>query len=450
MSRRKSDGRTVLRKDPEKQNIFSAHRIAFCIFFFLLAYGLIVVRRCAPPSVSNVCYYFHTVDFSLGFCSRFLPGAIYHLFFRTPSPATAAVYETVLLVLLYAAVSLLLEKLMLAVPERYRRAALVLLAFYLTGPATFAPYAYKIGMLDVYWLFLTVPFLLMLRNRYARLALPLLFLPAVMIHFGAMFTYVPFYALLILYEQTRARDKSDRRRLTAVFLAGCVLAAGLFLYFGVFEKSNVKVDIDTFDQMMRERGVENTDYYDYALYGTGDIDVRRINEFKDPNDPRAHVDPIILFPEHADNAVVKLLNFFFYHLQMHYYLYTTLNTGPRTLTQYALLTVVLLPALFVLWRFFFVRSRRMKEEGQKLKRFVYVCLILFFPVATVGSMLISSDSTRWCFHVYFLMFTTLLYLMYRERETVPEIISGILKKIPEPVIGLYFLLCFFTVVNPYV
>ena len=31
---------------------------------------------------------------------------------------------------------------------------------------------------------------------------------------------------------------------------------------------------------------------------------------------------------------------------------------------------IALPALFVLWRFFFVRSRRMKEEGQKLKRFM--------------------------------------------------------------------------------
>lgn len=432
----------------KQRNFLSSHRIAIGIFSVLVVYGLVVVRRCSLPTVEDVCYDFHAVDFSMGFCSKFLPGAIYNLFVKSPSPESATVYESVLLVLFYAAVSFLLERMVFIAPEKYRPVAFVLLAFYLTGPATFAPYIYNLGMLDVYWLFLSVPFILMLQNRYARLVLPLLVIPAVMIHFGAMITCVPFFALLILYELTRAEEKHDRRQLIAVFTAVVVLAAGTFLYFGINDNKNIKLDMASFEQVMQSRGSEARYYLGFYGGGTEDYYEQAIAAMPELANKYAEAPAKILFADHLDNVFVKVLNIFTYQMQLHYYIYTHSEIGKDTFSQFAFLTVILLPALAFLWKIY---ARKFKEaKGKRLDRFVYFCLLVFFPFTTFGSLLISTDSTRWVYHAYLSLFTMLLYLLYRERETAYETVAALLRRIPRFAVGLYYLIYFFTVLDPYV
>ena len=436
------------RQQTEKQNIALSHRIAIGIFSVLLLYGIIIVRRCSLPTVDGVCYDFHAVDFGMGFCSKFLPGAIYNLFVKSPSPESATVYESVLLVLFYAAVSFLLERMVFVAPEKHRPVAFVLLAFYLTGPATFAPYIYNLGMLDVYWLFLSVPFIVMLQNRYTRLVLPLLIIPAVMIHFGAMITCVPFFALLILYELTRAEENYDRRQLTAVFCAMVVLAVSTFLYFSINDRNNIKLDPAEFHQVMEARGAKESTYYygfytgeEYASYDQVIHAVPELERYAD-----APVE--ILFPDHIDNFFVKMLNVFSYQIQMHFFIYSNLEIAEMTFPLVALLFVVLLPSLVFFW---WIYAQRFKEaKGKRLDRFVYFCLLVFFPFTTFGSLLISTDSTRWVYHAYLSLFTMLLYLLYRERETAYETIAALLRRIPRFAVGLYYLICFFTVLDPYV
>ena len=430
------------------------HRIAIGVFSVLVLYGLVIVRRCSLPRVEKLCYYFHAVDFSLGFCSKFLPGAIYNLFVKTPSPLSATVYESVLLVLFYAVVSIMLERLVNSAEEKNRPVLFLLLAFYLTGPATFAPYSYELGMLDVYWLFTAAPFLLLLRNRYARILLPLFFAVAVMIHFGAMITYVPFFAFLILYELTRAKKKRDRRQLTAVFLAGVLLAVGTVVYFGINDKNNVRVNIEEFNRIMESRGVEHTKYYDNALFRNsvlfkdGRIDEAALREAMGleedyigaPNEP--------LFPDDHNNPFLRMINTVVYEFQIHFYIYSHFSVVKRTFSQFFLLAVVLSPIFIFFWRFFISRFR--ETGGNRLSRFLYACFLLFTPFTTVGSLFVSTDSTRWMYHCFMVLFTFLLYLVYREKTMVLDVLSGMLRRIPGFAVGVYYLIYFFTVLDPYV
>ena len=438
----------------EKQNIFVRHRISIVSFVVLIVYGLVVVRRCALPKVMGLCYYYHCVDFSLGFCSKFLPGTIYNLFVRTPSPESATVYESILLGLLYIIVSVMLERLVLSLPEKYSPVLFLLTAFYLTGPATFAPYIYKLGMPDVYWLLATVPFMLLLQKRWARWVLPVFFVFAVMIHFGVLLNYVPFFALLILYELTRAKEKFDRRQLTAVFLAGIVFAVGTFVYFGFNDKNNVKVDIEEFNQLMESRGVEKTNYFDNALFRNsalfkdGKIDEAELREAMGIEDDFVGAPNEPLFPNDHGSIILQMVNSVVYEFQIHFYLYTHSDIVKHTFSQFFFLSVVLFPVCILFLRIFVRRFREAK--GQRLDRFLYFCLIVYLPIASVGSLFVSTDSTRWVFHGFTVLFTFMLYLVYREKAIVLDALTGLIRRIPGFAICFYYLIYFFTVLDPFV
>lgn len=430
-----------------RRSVFKDHRAALCIFLFLLFYGFAVVRRAAPPEVGPFEYYFYAVDFSMGFVGRFIMGAAFNLFTKNPTPATATVYMTVLLLLFCGALSLVLERFLRALPENRQPLGLALLAFYLTGPATFGMYFYQFGMLDTHWLFLALPFVLLLQNKKTQLLLPLLFVPMVMIQFASLFNWVLFGGLLLLYEWTLATEKKDRRRLAALFVASVVLASGTFLYFEINEKKNLVYPIDTFNEILKDRGVTLLYYFDDTLYENFNYDTPELAEQYEYYN---HIDYIDHFPNMKDNTFKETINrlSYMFRTRLGYYLQNNWHGLKKTVGQAALLTVILLPMLML---FYTVLHRRFKAaKGKFLPRFTYFCMMAVYPVSIFAVIPISSDSVRWMAQGFLVLFSLLLYMIYKEKEAVLEILMQKAEKIPRPAIAIYYCVYFFTVLNPYV
>ena len=423
------------------------HKAALCIFPFLLFYGLVVVRRCAPPNVSIFEYYFYAVDFSMGFVGRFLIGAVFNLFVKNPTPAAATVYVCVLLLLFCAALSLLLERFWLALPERYRITGLVLLAFYLTGPAAFSIYFYQFGMIDTHWLFLALPFVVLMQYKKAQYFLPLLFVPMVMIQYASLFNWVLFGGLLILYELTLASEKKDRRRLLAVFLASVTLASGTFFYFEINEKKNLIYNVDEFNEILTDRGVEMLYYFDHMLYDDFLHDTPALEEQYAYYKEIRFIDH---FPDMEDNVFKELVNRLSYMFRTHsgYYVQNNWYGLKKTVGQMLLLTVVLAPMLVLLYAV--LRRKYRAAKGKFLSRFTFFCMMALYPVSAVAVIPVSSDSVRWMAQGFLVLFSLILYMIYKEKEKILGILSEKLTRIPRPAAAIYYGVWFFTVLNPYV
>ena len=432
------------KKDPRFRR---RHGTALCIFLFLLFYGFVVVRRCVKPEVSIFEYYFYAVDFSLGFVGRFLVGAVFHLFVKEPTPAAATVYVCVVLVTFCAALSLTLERFLFALPDRYRNAGLALLAFYLTGPATFGIYFYQLGMYDTFWLFPALLFVLLLQNKKTQALLPLLIVPMVMIQSASLFNWVLFGGLLLLYEWTLATEKKDRRRLCALFLASVTLAGGTFFYFEINEKRNLVYDVDEFNEILTDRGVELLYYFDHTLYDDFLHDTPALEEQYAYYKEIHYIDH---FPNMEENLFKDLFNRLSYMLRTHvgYYPQNNWYGLKKTVGQMLLLSVVLSPALVLLYTVLHRKYRAAK--GKFLPRFTWFCAMAVFPLSAVAIIPITSDSVRWMAQGFLALFSLLLYMIYKEKEAVLDVLDEKLRRIPRPAAAIYYGIWFFTVLNPYV
>ena len=429
-----------------------AHNPALCFFALLLAYNFVVILRCAPPAIT-INYTHYAVDFSFGFCSRLLPGAVYNLFVSKPTETTANIYMYILMLLFLAAVSLLLERLLLSLPEKERPLCLLLLAFYLTGPATFSPHIWALGLLDFHWLVLMVPFFLLMQHKWGRLLLPLFPFLLILTSFGAAICWVPFCGLLILYEFTLATNKKTRRQLAAVFFAAVLTAAGTTLYFATNETKNLKYTLEEFNEILDSRGVKVMNYYDATFYGDMAAAERfYIEKHGEKNNPFSSgvVDKDTFYNDPNATGMQKIINTLRTRLAQHWFIYSDQNyiQLKKTLLFFGLLLTVLLPPACVFYSV--LRAKWKAARGDGARRFLYFCLQAFFPLLVLVSLIISIDSTRWLMHAFMMLFTFLLYAVFREGEAALAPLRQTLRRIPRFALFLYYGIYCFTFVSPYV
>lgn len=122
------------------KNAFYEHRFGLFFFVFLMAYSFIVSGNMQVWKVDDLTYSFHVVDFSMGFCTKLLPGAVCNFLFDEVTEAKVSTYLNILVAFCFLLVSLLLEKIVLSTGKEYRTPLIFLIAFFLTGPATFSIY----------------------------------------------------------------------------------------------------------------------------------------------------------------------------------------------------------------------------------------------------------------------------------------------------------------------
>ena len=420
---------------------------AAVIFAALVLYSFIIVCRCSLPRVDGVTYSFHCVDFSMGFCSKLLPGGLYNLLVSAPSQKSAAIYETVLLLVFFLFLSYALAGYYLRVPEKHRKTALILGLFYLTGSSTFAPYAFQLGMLDVYWLFLSLIFIYCLHTKYIKwFVFPAVLFLGCMVHSGVIMTYIPFLCLLLLFEYTAEKEKRERLRKGILLLLCMTVSLGSYVYFLTQDKNNLTYSMTEFNSILEERGCDMTRYYDTAFYCTPENYTEEFLEvFQESGDyPKSPYTP--LFTGDDLSPVKTLLNALAFQLQYQFFTLTQRGMFRDVFTEAAVLLLILSPLLVLFYRLLIKKTR---TEKAGMKKLAYICSLVMFPLAAFGSLMLSTDSVRWIDHGFLCLFTLVLYLLGRDEDGWDEI--GKFFGSFHPAVGAAYLFIYaLTIFDPYV
>ena len=404
-------------------------RFTFGTFTFLLLHSFLVSGGARPWSNDVVTYSFHAVDFSMGFCTRILPGAIYKLIVGKWSIEAANAFDSVLMILFFAVLSVFCGKLTDSVGKDDRCAFLVVMLLFLTGPCTFPMYVIELGMIDFWWLFFTAAAIFLLSTkRLYPLIVPVGAL-CVMIHYAAMFTFVPLIVLLILYKCVTESGKKNKTALFCVAVLTAAIASATALYFLLNEKSNLVYTREELDAILASRGVEFFDYYDYGFY-----DHLADERFLSAGAATAS-EPFSLMETVMQKISVnaKLLEF------------------PTKLP----VIVLMIPAVALLFGFIF---STVKYRSSKIERTILLLSPALFVVSLCIGLMFSADVIRFLGHSFLGMFTFIMFVIYSDnkRNNGSESKKGpasyfteLFRRIPPGIVAVYVIIYVLTVWEPY-
>lgn len=412
-----------------KKKLFD-HKTAIFIFIFFAVYNILIVEKAEIPAIDEITYTYHIVDYTIGFCTKLLPGAIYNFLFPTTDAVVVNIYFFVLYHIFLVAVSLLLEKLLKDTPENSRMFVLILIMFFITGPSTFSGHIYRFGMLDTYWLFFTVLFVVFLKNKYLKWAVPVFFVLALLIHVSALVSFIPFFALLVLLEASK-KEKADKGTM-AIFAVSVVVALGAGLYFVVNESDNIVLSRDAFLKLLEERNISEWEsyktYYDYSIYRTSYLDeeTNMGAGFSDNGGLLALLSPLIIQIKETFAAYSSMDSYF--------------EDSFRS---------VALSLPVIIFLYMYAVSSLKESRNNPVRWFTWLCTLFLLPLVFISGILCSPDITRWFSHSVITLFIVVLYDIYSTgAEKLQKYLHWVrLQNIP--VLTVYFLLYMSYTVDPY-
>ena len=389
----------------KERNVLYKNRFALIFFVWAVLYNVALVNRFVPWEVDDLAIYsFFAVDFSYGFATKLLPGAVFNAIFGShASRETATAFMTCVILAVFAGAAFLLQKLVLRAPEKRRAAVFFLALAFLSGGYTFAIFTRTIGLLDTWWLVFAILFFLFLDNRILRWLIPLLFAVSIFIHNTAILCIIVLMSVVLLYRASICAEKREKRIYLAIFGVSISAAAALFVFFTMFE-TKLMVPMEEFHRKLLEHGSDCFYYYDYAFYGiyTG---FRYIPDSVDAE----------------PSAIMRLLLSAWYRAKLHY-----THVIPYRLTEHlgALAGGLLLtaPPYFMFARFHLARLR---EKGNGLARFCAFLMIAQYPFTLLCPLPFSEDYTRWFTHAFMISFTLLLTVLYYEKDRAETLLAGL-------------------------
>ena len=410
------------------KRFFGTHRIFFCLFVFVTVYMFTVGNHLQGWKVSEHFLAFYAVDFSLGFCSRFLPGAVYRVLFGNVDPVAVSVISVVLLVLFFAGLCAVLERLICSCDQEHRPLCLFFVLLFVTGPAAFSLFTQWLGVIDVYWIFLCLLFVVLLRTRRGYYLIPAVGVGLVFVHYGALICYVPMMAVLLLYRIAHTDEKKEHNALWTVLLLFAAASALLTGYFILFERKNLPYTMEEFNAILHARGAPYTYYYDYNIYrnmsSAGDMSVEA-------------------YIYGSGNPFVTFLRSVWMQIKMTVFLHLR-NGFPR---DYVLSLLAVSPVVGAVTAVFFARFRDPENRGF-LKKAVYLLQPLLFFASLILSALFSSDTYRWLTHCFLALMTVFLMVAAYEGDRFWETVRGKLSVFQTPVLSVF--LCFYAAAVPLV
>ncbi|MBE6775110.1 MAG: hypothetical protein E7543_02855 [Ruminococcaceae bacterium] len=386
------------------------HYYSVFFFLFLLIYSCAVPGELKPWEIYGVTQSFHAVDYSMGFCSRFLPGAIYSFFFDSYDEQLMNIYLSVLMIVFFFILSIFLEKFMLNVASEYRLIALVILLFFITGPATFSIYIKVLGMFDVYWVFSALLFFILLSKKETWFLLFIPFLICVLTYYVTWLCYIPLYIIIVLYKISVTEKKNDRAYLWSSLVFSVIASVALTIYFVLFEKENLTYSADEFVNVLNSRGDIYTGYYEECLY--------------------YHYNDMVLTGNIFEEFMFRLsINFDYFNMFLPIPLY-----------------LLLAPVVVLVYRFFF---KQISICGSKMKKFSYVCMLLLFAGTLVSTFFMSMDFVRWAGHAFLPLFTGFVYVLHNEGSAAWETVKEFFEKYPLRNIIVFLIFYAAVVYDPY-
>ncbi|MBR0414496.1 MAG: hypothetical protein IJI67_05470 [Clostridia bacterium] len=385
-----------MNKALKKERGWKQHRYFLLFFGYLLIYHIVIVNHLQLWKLNTVTYSGFCVDYSFGFASKLLPGAVFHLLFgKNATQTTATIYSTVLIVLFFAGLSLWLEKFMLRMPEKHRKKALFLLLFFLSGAYTFAIYTKWVGMNDTAWLFIALLYFVCLENKYLRFFIPLLFVLSLFIHFSALVFVLPMFSLLLLYRASVMESKAEKRA-TFIIFGVCMLCTAATFALLMLNESHMILPMEEFHQKLDERGMYDYTYIDYSFFH-----IWHGKQFVP--------DEVIAMQP----SLMKFAKLFYYQVKLVYDLFFESPVNGAVMTVGG--TLILLPAVVFFERF---HLRRLRGQQNALERFCTFLMMVQFPFIYILGIVfaISVDMTRYLSHGFVVMFACVLCVLYHEEK----------------------------------
>lgn len=406
------------------------HKCAVFIFVFMVVYNFFIVNNFGFCKIDDITYAYHLVDYTLGFCTKLLPGAIYNAIFPTTNPDVVNIYFNILYHIFLVGVSFVLEKFINTFENEKKVSAFIVTMFFITGPATFAIHAKEFGMLDTYWLFFFLLFILFLRNKYLKWLIPAIFVLSILIHISSLMSFIPFFLLFIFYEAST--NKNSSKSYYAILVISAIVTIVTFLYFLLFEEKNLALSLDEYYAFMDKRNTSDSEvfntYYEYALYKV-DFTQETGTFFSDK----------ILI--NGSGPIVNLINSVWSQIQITLYTYTGV-------IEYILVTVqeiiLLIPLLRHIYKYISKKAKDAKSDKPQ-----YLALkfsLIGFPLLFIASALFSPDLTRWFGNTFICLAAFGIYVIYKTKDT--ELFSNPDKYTNLRII-IYFMFYSLNIVNPY-
>lgn len=412
------------------KNMVYEHRFGLFFFAFLMCFGLFFTSGFFEPINEGITLSIYAVDFSVGFCTKLLPGAIYKLIVGEYSIESATVFFYFTLILCYAGVAFLAEKMLNIFekedrPKGFMLVLLFLSLFCITAVSGIAAY-----LLDLHWFLASIAFFILLSNRKLYFLLPLPFIYALMCHYASAICYIPVFVFIMLYKIIVCEDKKEKRYLGAILAVSFVASVGLFTYMMFFETSNLNYTFEEFTEMLVSRGVDDTSYYCYPFYK------------KDISSD--------LWVEDLANKGVELIEIDMTQPKL-VILYQTILQQIQTSKLYDGSHSDIISNGFIQFSIvavigYLLFKRITNKAIPKSNKFIYFNSVALFFVTLVGGLCFSADTLRWLCHATMVVYLAFLYIIYINKEARKEALMFV-DKIPMGVAYMFVLLsvlgCFY-------
>ena len=360
-----------------RKDFFKTNKVFFVTFFSLALYHLFFMLDSVTQTVNPVAYEFHAVDYSLGFCTKLLPGAIYHLLVGKYNEKAMTVYVRIISLLLILLLSILAQRIYSALSDYTKNSVLLFLVLCLACPCTFYYSLQFEGCLDAYWIILFLLCVLFAQNKILRWSIPLLVFLIVLVHEGAVLCYIPLTMLVLLLKAVCCEDKKEKAALFSVFALTVAVSVGAVGYFMLNNHVNVKVsDFEQLGKFFDSRNVTSRFYYEWYF-------------FEASVDGGVHPD---YFPDYLfSSSASPLVQLIFKVLRQMYYTVST-SDYIRPLPQ-ILYSLPLFAAPCV------VLIKVVKQHSEKkMVRLLAVCFLLLPLLSIFSGLAFSNDVQRWFSH----------------------------------------------------
>jgi|GEM_PF-1217184 len=401
----------------------SEHRVFLIILALILLYEWIVVGRLQLWHTDVVAYEFHAVDFSMGFGSFILPGAVYQWICGAPDNDSLTVYHTILIFIFFVALAALLERFVLRIEKQNRSVAYILVFLFLTGPLTFSIFVTDLGMPEVYWVYLAALFFLFLAYRPLNLLIAPLCVLALMVNYAAIICYVPFFCILLLYKYAAENDKSAKKILLASFILCVAVSVPAYIYLALSTMKNMNYSFEEYNALMRSRGVTELTYTDSLFYGHYEEDY-----------PADFYVKMAASPFYTEGETLtrlqRLVNFAVFRLNM-----VGFHLSQRSPLMLLVPLLAIFPVLVLIIRFCVIELKN--KNNPPLRRFVFFCMPALFFLSILVAWPLSFDFFKWLDFAFLPLFASFLYVFYTESEKVSSYIKKAVSMFTFPQIALY-------------
>lgn len=345
-------------------------------------------------------YQFYLCDFSAGFCSRVIVGAITGLFLDKVSVPQMTAIANGAVIVSFVLFALVIGP-VLRKGLREKAFLPVLLAVVLLFEPVIVQSNYMfLGTLDVYVLICFLVILCAYGTPVFYVAAPLFSWLALMVHYHYLFSFFPAVAALFVYSIFLGREKKTRSAGLASFGVTAASTCSLFVYLVFFAKSYLKCTADEFYERMVAR---------FDVFPAMRIGLEKI------------MDGNVLFRDYFDYNIFGYYNGTYYYGSGSSFIDflrrdRISRTIPSLYSKYFAYTLPVFIAFILIW---IVCASRQKGS-RRLPYIAFACI----PLALFPELFISSDVPRWMSATLTCQFAV-LFAVYRQGDTaVREILRG--------------------------